>query len=448
MDEIVNPRLFRIKQRTLMWQFQIEYQPGTKNHVADAVSRRPNKFAEMASIDMRGEGDSMEELLIAGVGSDLDKFFAITWELVLAESQKDPGICALARQVAAGFPLEKGDMPPEIAEFWDFRHSLNVTDGVVLYNDRIVVPSSLRQRVLENLHSAHQGVTSMTSRAVSTVFWPGITANIENARNSCRTCHKNAPSQQKLPPVEPKIPKVPFEMICSDYFKLGGSCYLVIVDRLSGWSEVIQVKAGGSMSGAKGLCQALRQVFATFGVPEEISSDGGPEFTARESKDFYRRWGIRHRLSSAYFPQSNGRAELAVKSTKRLLEDNVGPNGELNTDKVLCALLQQRNTPDRDCLLSPADILFGRQLRDGLPQLDKSKMIHKNAQLHEQWHQGWAAKESAIRSRLVRSCERLEANSRELEPLREGDSVFVQNQDPGTSRSRKMGQAGDHRCNW
>ena len=442
LDEIVNPRLFRIKQRTLMWQFQIEYQPGTKNHVADAVSRRPNKFAEMASIDMRGEGDNMEELLIAGVGSDLDKFFAITWELVLAESQKDPGICALARQVAAGFPLEKGDMPPEIAEFWDFRHSLNVTDGVVLYNDRIVVPSSLRQRVLENLHSAHQGVTSMTSRAVSTVFWPGITANIENARNSCRTCHKNAPSQQKLPPVEPKIPKVPFEMICSDYFKLGGSCYLVIVDRLSGWSEVIQVKAGGSMSGAKGLCQALRQVFATFGVPEEISSDGGPEFTARESKDFYRRWGIRHRLSSAYFPQSNGRAELAVKSTKRLLEDNVGPNGELNTDKVLCALLQQRNTPDRDCLLSPADILFGRQLRDGLPQLDKSKIIHKNPQLHEQWHQGWAAKESAIRSRLVRSCERLEANSRELEPLREGDSVFVQNQDPGTSRSKKWDRQG------
>ena len=125
----------------------------------------------------------------------------------------------------------------------------------------------------------------------------------------------------------------------------------------------------------------------------------------------------------------------AVKSTKRLLEDNVGPNGELNTDKVLCALLQQRNTPDRDYLLSRADILFGRQLRDGLPKLDISKIIYKNPQLHEQWHQIWAAKESAIRSRLVRSCEKLEANRRELEPLREGDSVFVQNQEPGTSRS-------------
>ena len=175
-----------------------------------------------------------------------------------------------------------------------------------MYNDRIVVPSSLRNRVLENLHSAHQGITSMTSRAMATVFWPGITSSIEKARLTCRTCHKNAPSQPKLPPIAPKIPTTPFQMICSDYFKLGAFWYLVTVDRLSGWSEVAQIKAQSGSSGAKGLCQALRQLFATFGVPEEISSDGGPEFTAGESKDFFQRWGVKHRISSAYHPQSNG----------------------------------------------------------------------------------------------------------------------------------------------
>jgi len=434
LDEINNPRLFRIKQRTLMWRFQIEYQPGIQNHVADAVSRRPNKFANA--------GDRTEEMIVAGIGNDLDKFFAITWEVVQAESRRDQQMSILVKQIAAGFPSEKGDMSTEILEYWEFRHSLNVVDGVVLYNDRIVVPCSLRKRVLENLHSAHQGITSMTSRAMATVFWPGITAGIESARDSCRTCHRNAPSQAKLPPVEPKIPKVPFEMICSDYFKLGGYWYLVTVDRLSGWCEVVQVKSNAGLSGAKGLCQALRQIFATFGVPEELSSDGGPEFTAQESKDFYQRWGVRHRLSSAYFPQSNGRAELAVKATKRLIEDNLGPNGELNTDKLVCALLQQRNTPDRDCLLSPADILFGRPLRDGLPQLDKSKMIFDNHQIHTEWRQTWAAKEAAIRSRLVRNCEKLESNSRELDPLREGDSVFVQNQDPASRRSKKWDRQG------
>ncbi len=208
------------------------------------------------------------------------------------------------------------------------------------------------------------------------------------------------------------------------------------------FSNFVQVKAGNGPTGAKRLCQALRQIFATFGVPEEISSDGGPEFVAQETQDFFNRWGIKHRLSSAYFPQSNGRAELAVKATKRLLEDNIGPNGELNTDRVVCALLQHRNTPDRDCSLSPAEILFGRSLRDGMPLLKKSTMIFDNNQVREQWQESWAAKETAIRSRLVRNCENLEANSKNLQPLREGDSVFIQNQVLASRRPKKWDRQG------
>ena len=85
-------------------------------------------------------------------------------------------------------------------EYWDVRNSLNVVMGVVLYNHPIVVPSSLRNHLIKNLHSAHQAITSMTSHAMSTVFWPGITSSIEKTTLTCRTCHKNAPSQPKLPP--------------------------------------------------------------------------------------------------------------------------------------------------------------------------------------------------------------------------------------------------------
>ena len=79
--------------------------------------------------------------------------------------------------------------------------------------------------------------------------------------------------------------------------------------------------------------------FATFGVPDELSSDGGPEFVAIYTSDFLKKWGIHHRVSSAYFPQSNRRAEVAVKKIKRLLGDNVRPNGSLNNDNLLRALL-------------------------------------------------------------------------------------------------------------
>ena len=67
--------------------------------------------------------------------------------------------------------------------------------------------------------------------------------------------------------------------------------------------------------------------------------------------------GIQHRLSSVSLPSSNSRAELAVKMSKRLLMDNAGPNGDLDNNKIVHALLTQRNTPDPGCKLSPAQIL-------------------------------------------------------------------------------------------
>ena len=151
-----------------------------------------------------------------------------------------------------------------------------------------------------------------------------------------------------------------------------------MADRLSGLTEQVRIKVGTNEAGASGLCRALRKLFATFGVPAEVSSDGGPEFIAKETTDFFNRWGIRHRRSSVSFPSSNGRAELAVKYTKRLLMNNVGANGELNTDRMLRALLTQRNTPDQDCRLSPAQILFGRTLRDSLPYISKDVEAFSN----------------------------------------------------------------------
>ena len=434
LDEIDSPRLFRLKLRTLMWKFSVEYQPGIHNYFADAVSRHPTSPSQ--------EEEDNEELIVSSIAADMHQFSAVTWDMVHSESAKDPAICMLAKCVKDGFPSKKCEMSPEISEFWEYRHGLSLSDVVVLYNDRIVVPAKLRAKVLVNLHSAHQGITGMSLRALSAIFWPGITSDIDASRNRCRTCHQNAPTQPRLPPKQPELPTAPFEQVCADFFKLSGHYYLVLVDRLSGWPEVVQIKQGTSFAGAKSLCRALRGFFATFGVPEEIATDGGPEFVAQETKDFYMRWGVKHRLSSAYHPQSNGRAELAVKSIKRLLEKNVTNTGDLNTDEVVCALLQFRNTPDRDCNLSPAQVLFGRQLRDGIPQLKRSVMIFQNNQILDEWHDHWKSKENALRSRLIKNCERLEANTKNLDPLREGDVVLVQNQIPNSPRSKKWDRQG------
>ena len=442
LDEIENSRLFRIKWKTLNWRFDIEYQRGERNPFADAMSRNPNTYAELASIGMQCGSLDDEESLINSIGLDVEKVVSITWDLVKAESAKDESLCSLRRLTLEGFPTTKSALGEEIRGFWEAREHLSVADDVLLYKDRIVIPKSLRTLALKNLHSAHQGVTSMISRASVSMYWPGMAADIHAARSACKSCNRNAPSQTKLPPTAPEMPTTPFEMIAADYFDLVAKHFLVVADRLSGWTEVVQTRIPSVSSGSKGLCDALRKIFVTFGVPEEISTDGGPEFTSSETEEFLQRWGVRHRISSAYCPQSNGRAEVAVRVIKRLLEENMDKNGNLNNDQVARALLQQRNTPDKDCGLSPAQVLFGRQLRDTLPTLNKSVMIFENKDICNQWHEAWAAKEDAIRVRLVRSCENLEPGSRELVALKEGDKVLVQNQAKSSGRPNKWDRQG------
>ena len=230
---------------------------------------------------MDDDEEDTESMILAAARSDLNMVKVITWERVKTSTGSDQIMFSLANQIRYGFPDSKEQLDESLREFWPHRDDLYVIDGVVMYQNRVVIPPDLRKEVLQALHSAHQGTTGMTHRAQSSVFWPGITTDLAATRANCRCCDRNAPSQPKMPPTEPHIPTTPFEALAADYFHLQGSYYLVIGDRLSGWTEVKAVRASSFTSGAAGLCAALRSMFVTFGVPVEISSDGGPEFRAQ-----------------------------------------------------------------------------------------------------------------------------------------------------------------------
>ena len=450
LDEIDNPRLFSTKQRTLRWRFSIMHMPGKGNHFADATSRHPATTEDseictdteiLSAImdipnDDADEEDECEIVLAAINTPGNSKFRAVTWDIVKEATTEDPAMLDLIHTINQGFPSTKDKLSEPLQQYWTMRHQLSTVGGVILISDyvdsvlvnRIIIPTSLRHEVLKSLHAAHQGVTAMNARAQVSFYWPGITNDIASTRETCYHCNNIAPSHARLPPIEPCIPTTPFEAIACDFFHYMGYYYFIAADRLSGWTETQRIRVGTNESGSKGLCTAFRRLFVTFGVPTEISSDGGSEFIASETKDFYERWGIKHRLSSAYLPSSNGRAELAVKSTKRLLMDNISPNGDLNNDKMVRALLVQRNTPDPGCKLSPAQILFGRPLRDSLPTLSKSLMVFNNSQISDQWRNAWLMKEEALKTRYVKTLESLQEHTRNLPPLTIGDSVMIQNQ--------------------
>ena len=220
-------------------------------------------------------------------------------------------------------------------------------------------------------------MTGMRARARWSVYWPGLNKTLRNFLETCHYCRVHAPTQQKEPYTESTASEWPYDKIVGDYFDKKGKSYLAIADRYSGNIHVFRCPSGNPSTAH--LITVCRDLFHQYGVPRELSTDGGKTFTSYEFQSFLQYWGVHHRLSSAYYAQSNGRAELAVKIAKRIIADCSHPSGSLDTNAASRALMQYRNTPLSSVGKSPAQLLFGRILRDHLPNLPATIRLITNS---------------------------------------------------------------------
>ena len=442
LDEISNSRLRNLKERTLRYKFRIVHIPGIKHKAADTISRHPTGSSTPSGLVLQddiaalSENSTTQHSFFAGIRQTetatdpslddamrnsgiytLHSLRAITWDSVRLETSSDDNFTLLLSIIESGIPDKIHNLPPQLRGYHQFRHHLYSVDGVIMYKERILVPPKLRPEVLNSLHAAHQGVSAMQARAESSVFWPGITNDILSMRSNCTHCNKMAPSQPSAPPHPVVSPVYPFQCVCADFFTVAGIHFLVLVDRYSNW-PVLERTTGG----AEGLINSLRRSFVTYGIPDELASDGGPEFTSSATEKFLKNWGVHHRLSSVAFPHSNCRAEIGVKTMKRLLSDNISPNGDLDTDKVQRAILQYRNSPDPNTKVSPAMCLFGRAIKDFIP------IFPGRYRPHSVWTETLEAREEALRKRHMLAAERWSEHTKRLPPLSVGDHVHIQNQ--------------------
>ncbi|XP_057310221.1 uncharacterized protein K02A2.6-like [Hydractinia symbiolongicarpus] len=404
LEKIENPRVFKFREKTLMYNFKVIPIPGELNPASDATSR----MKPIASVDLDNHIAYIEEEITLERPTD-----TIRLETIRKHAQTDKNYHHLCQLIEEGFPTNKESVPSNLREFWSLRERLYTSNDLIFSKGIPLVPKSLRQRLLDELHVGHQGVSSMKSNARQRFFWSGMNSDIQNKRLNCRRCNETAPSQSKEPAEQPPQPSYPFQLAVTDIFHMVGQRYLIYTDRFSGWTEVACLRASSNAATVKNI---LRQYFSTFGIPEEIASDGGPPYESNEFNAFLNNWGIRHRLSSAYLPESNGRAEVAVKTMKRILTSNVSPTGSLDTEAVTKALLLHRNTPAPDMGISPAELLFGRNLPDHLPQ---------PITFRREWSDLADAREMTHARRFELSNK---GDRHSLQHLQVGDSVAIQNQ--------------------
>ncbi|XP_045104418.1 uncharacterized protein K02A2.6-like [Portunus trituberculatus] len=182
--------------------------------------------------------------------------------------------------------------------------------------------------------------------------------HVNDLVKGCSICAAVQPSQQREPLLSHKSPKTPWTKVGMDIFEFRGRHYFIMTDYSTNWFEVSDMHRITTHA----LIDQCRFQFGGHSVPLTVVADSGTQFRSAEFARFAREWNFEIVLSSPHYHQSNGKAENAVKTVKRILQ-----KCHLGNQDPMLAILEWRNTPSEQTGVSPAQRLFARHCRTHLP---------------------------------------------------------------------------------
>ena len=269
-----------------------------------------------------------------------------------------------------------------------------------MWGIRVVIPTKLQDQVLQELHQVHLGISKTKALARSHVWWPGIDAKIEEMTKSCERCQavRNSPPAAPLHPWS--WPSHLWQRIHLDFAgPFCGKMFFVIVDAHSKWAEVIEKKS----TTAAATITELKRLFATYGLPEQVVTDNGPQFSASEFSTFLKSNGVKHIRCVPYHPSSNGAVERFIQTFKKAIRAG-GTQGTTFHQRLMSFLLVYRSTPYSTTGVVPCALFLNRDLRTRFHLLKpdvKGRVMSQQAAQKSQHDQHSRARELCVGQRVL-----------------------------------------------
>ncbi|KAI2662392.1 Transposon Tf2-11 polyprotein [Labeo rohita] len=276
----LNPRQARWALFFTRFNFTVTYRPGSKNSKPDALSRQHDPHMDL----LPPEPILPPTVILA----------PISWD-IMDEIQR----------------RHEQDPPPPQCPL-----------------NKHYVPQDMRQQVLQWVHTSlsagHPGISRTLHLLKNSFWWPSMTADTSTFVKSCQTC-----AQSKTPKELPSgllqplpIPQRPWSHLSIDFVtdlppSHEFTTILVIIDRFSKSCRLIPLK--GLPTAMETALALFNHVFRVYGLPEDIVSDRGTQFTSQVWKAFCKQLDINVSLTSGYHPQSNGQVERLNQEIGRYL---------------------------------------------------------------------------------------------------------------------------------
>ena len=239
----------------------------------------------------------------------------------------------------------------------------------------MIVPKCERNKILTLAHTAifggHLGYQKSLERITKVFFWPGIGADVKRFCYSCDICQRTVPKGRvvKVPLGKMPLVDVPFSRVVIDLIgpivpvsARGHKWALTLIDVATRFPEAVPLKHIDTIS----VAEALMGIFSRTGVPREISSDQGSQFTSDLTKEICRMLSIQQLVNTPYHPMTSGAVERFNGTLKQMLKKLCAEKPE-DWDRYIPALLFAYREVPHACLgYSAFELLYGRSVRGPL----------------------------------------------------------------------------------